>query len=189
MNDHEDYVLLHENHTWCIDREEYDTKKKSGQGFYECIIEILKERIQEDPYENRNAYFSLSQIYGLLGQLKFSLKMLLCVLYFDISGLDCLHQFEFEFELKQLEKSFDAYVMFAPLIIHMIKELSDEYEDTMVDEMYNGELPLGICSKKMFLDCIHSILDDTFNEEETMQKLRRVYHKKIKESMQNTEMA
>lgn len=188
LKDHEDYLLLHKNHTWCIDREEYDTKKKSGKSFYECIIEILKERIQEDPYENRNAYYSLAQIYGLLGQLKLSLKMLLYVLYFDISGLDCLHQLEFEFEQTQLEESFDAYVMFVPLIIHMIKELSDEYEDTMIDEIYNDELPMGICNKKLFLECVHSILNDSFNAEETMKKLRRSYHKKIKESMQNTEM-
>ena len=52
-----------------------------------------------------------------------------------------------------------------------------------MDNLYEQKLPVQVCDKKLFLSIIHSILDGTYNQEITEEKLKRAYYKYLHENI------
>lgn len=109
--------------------------------------------------------------------------MLLNVFYLDFSGVQGLSYFELYkqgvFSKKQLYDNFDASIMIAPGLISSIKGYKDIYDDKFVEKLYEWEIPINICNKKLFLEIIHEILDESYNEEVVLESLRTEYNKFI----------
>ena len=73
--------------------------------------------------------------------------------------------------------------MLAPGIPEPIKGFEDIYTDDIVNAIYEQKLPVQICEKKLFLAIVHSVLDGTYDQEATEEKLKRAYYKYLRESL------
>ena len=69
--------------------------------------------------------------------------------------------------------------MLAPGIITRIAELKDEYNDDIIDWLYEHKLPIQVCSKQLFRKIVHSIFEGTFDEDAVNEQLKRAYTKVI----------
>lgn len=45
------------------------------------------------------------------------------------------------------------------------------------------KLPVQMCDKKLFLSIVHSVLDGTYDQEATEEKLKRAYYKYLRENI------
>ena len=73
--------------------------------------------------------------------------------------------------------------MLAPGILNPISDFEDIYSDAIVDHIYEQKLPVQICEKKLFLTIVHSVLDGSYDQEATEEKLKRAYYKYLRESL------
>ena len=175
IRSHFDYVLLHQHKYLNIKWQEYDNNFRSGFTFYDIVYGILNNRIRYDKQNfGRNEYLSMYRLLAEEEKREQALRMILRVLYIDVSGSCSMHYYKM-FTKTQLLESFDAIIMLAPGIIKYIKEYKDIYSDMYVDDLYEFKLPIQICSKDFFVSMLHAIYDDRFDEKEYENKLKNLY--------------
>lgn len=182
LEEHNDYVLIHTHKTWDIDWREYDLKHKDGFSFYDTVWGIFNERLLQDNHHfGRNIYLMMYQLLEEEQRQIRALEMLLKVFYLDFSGVEGLNYFKLYkegiYSKKQLYDSFDVSIMIAPGLVSSIKNYKNVYEDKLVEKLYEWELPIRICDKKLFIGIIHSIFDGTYDEEFALENLRKAYKK------------
>lgn len=181
---HQNYVLVHTHKSnWGIDWHEFDANYKPGMSFYDVAWGIFNKRIIDSHNFGRNEYFNMYQLLMEEGKKDRAIKMLLQVFYLDLSGA-CDHggirlYKEGVYTKKDLIEHYDIAIMFAPGIITRIAELKDEYDDNIIDWLYDHKLPIQACSKLMFRKIVQSIFDGTFDEETANEQLKRAYAKVI----------
>ena len=73
--------------------------------------------------------------------------------------------------------------MLAPGILEPIKDFEEVYTDDIVNKIYDQKLPVQICEKKLFLSIVHSVIDGTYDQEMTEEKLKRAYYKYLRENL------
>ena len=180
----QNYVLVHTHKSnWGIDWHEFDANHKPGMSFYDVAWGIFNKRIIDSHNFGRNEYFNMYQLLMEEGKKDRAIKMLLQVFYLDLSGV-CDHggirlYKEGIYTKKDLIEHYDIAIMFAPGIITRIAELRDEYDDSIIDWLYEHKLPIQVCSKQLFRKIVHSIFDGTFDEEAANEQLKRAYAKAI----------
>ena len=180
LHEHNNYVLIHKHRNWCIDWHEFDVHHKPGYSFYDTVWGILSERASHDTYNfGRNEIFCMYQLLLEEGKRERALEMLLRVLYIDLSGARVFHmltQYKKGLLSKDyLKDSFRIAIMLAPGIIQPLVENKDIYSDDIIDQLYLQKLPVQICTKAMFRNIVHSILDGTFEENVVEEKLQKAY--------------
>ena len=181
----QNYVLVHTHKSnWGIDWHEFDANHKPGMSFYDVAWGIFNKRIIDSHNFGRNEYFNMYQLLMEEGKKDRAAKMLLQVFYLDLSGVcdySSLRLYkEGIYSKKDLLEHFDIAIMLAPGIISRIAELKDEYDDSIIDWLYEHTLPIQVCSKQLFQEIVLSIFDGTFSEEIATEKLQRAYEKTIK---------
>lgn len=182
---HYNYVLVHTHKSqWGIDWCEFDANYEPGMSFYDVAWSIFNKRITDSRNLGRNEYFNMYQLLMEEGKKNQAFKMLLHVFYLDLSGVCSLSSLrlykEGIYTKKDLLEHFDIAITLAPGIITQIAELKDEYDDGIIDWLYEHKLPIQICSKQLFRKIVLSILDGTFDREATTKLLQCAYAKAIK---------
>ena len=180
-----DYVLIHKHKDWGIDWKDYDSRRKPGYSFYDIVWGILNERVLKETYNfGRNAYLNMYQLLKEEGKKENAIEMLLRVLYIDLSGtlgMDCYKLYKDGiYTQKELIEYFNVAIMLAPGIINAVSDYKDIYNDNVVERVYEHKLPVVICNKKLFLDIVHSLLEGTYDEETTTEKVKKAYIKFVK---------
>ena len=87
------------------------------------------------------------------------------------------------YKQKEVRECFNIAIMLAPGILEPIKTFEDIYTDDIVNNIYEQKLPVQICDKKLFLSIVHSVIDGTYNQETTEEKLKRAYYKYLRENL------
>ena len=185
LEDHYDYVNIHKHKNWGIDWRTYDIKHKQGYSFYDTVFEIFNERISKGAVcFGRNEYYNMYQALAEENKREQALEMLMRVLYIDLSGVDGIDDIALykkgECTYNELRDSFDIFIMLAPGIVEPIAKYADVYNDDMVKHIYEWHLPVQICSKSLFLEIVHSVIDGTYNEQVMTCRLKAEYIKYIK---------
>lgn len=185
LSDHNDYVLVHKHKNWGIGWKEYDAHRRPGCSFYDTVWGIINKRIANDNQNfGRNEYLCMYQLLAEEGKRNRAIEMLLRVLYIDLSGvcgMNCYKMYKDGFYTqKELLEHFNVTVILAPGIINPISEYKDVYSDDIVNHLYEQKLPVQICSKTLFLNIVHSILDGTYDEEIVEKHLKTAYTKMVK---------
>lgn len=188
LEEHDDYVMVHKHKNWGVDWKEYDAHKVSGQSYYDTMLSIFNEQIANNSQSlGRNLYLYMFQLLSEEGKRASALQMLLRVLYIDLSGVEGMTWYDMYrqgfYTQKEVRECFSIAIMLAPGILNPIKELEDVYSDDIVHNLYEQKLPVQICEKKLFLSIVHSVLDGTYNQEATEEKLKRAYYKYLREQV------
>ncbi len=178
--EHENYVKIHKYKDWDIDWKEYDAKHEPHHSFYDTMWSILNERLKNSDNEYpRSEYFHMYQLYSEEGKNYEALKMLLRIIYIDISGVYGIPTYKIyltdKFIYKDVDEYFDSSVLFVPTLFLWIQKYKDVYSDDIINNLYEEKLPVQICSKEMFLWIVHSVLDGSFDEQITEHKLQDAY--------------
>lgn len=181
---HNNYILLHKHKIWGIDWFEFDEAHIQGCSFYDTAWRILNERAVQDQHCcGRIQYYHMYELLKEEGKREYALEMLLRVFYIDLSGAGCLNTFRLYHEgiwdKDHLANSFYTTIMIAPGIIEAIQSYKDVYSDDIVDRLYEWKLPIHICTKELFLEIVHSIIDGSFVVKKAEEKLRGEYCKFI----------
>lgn len=185
---HDDYVMVHKHKNWGIDWKEYDAHKIPGRSYYDTMWAIFNEQLANNPRDcGRGQYLYMYQLLNEEGKRERALQMLLRVLYIDLSGVEGMQWYDMYrqgfYNQKQVRECFNIAIMLAPGILEPIKSFEDIYTDDIVNAIYEQKLPVQICEKKLFLAIVHSVLDGTYDQEATEEKLKRAYYKYLRESL------
>lgn len=183
LQEHDDYIRLNKHGNWGIDVQEYEAKRRPGYSFYDTVWRILNERISPNANWGRNEYFFMYQLLAEEGRRKAALGQLLRVLYLDISGMDFLYDIRLfqngEETLRQIQDLLTSTSGLAPGVIGPIATYKDVYDDKMIAELYKWKIPVQLCSQELFLSLVHSVLDDTYDENVYASKLKAEYRQKL----------
>lgn len=182
LEEHYDYVLIHKHKSWGIDWKEYDANHHPETSFYDTVWGILNKRVITDKqYFGRHAYLNMYQLLEEEGKREQALEMLLRVLYIDFSGVFGLEHYTMYYERiytkKKLLEFFDVIIMAVPGVVNTIAKYKDVYSDSIIDRLYEQELPVQICDKTLFCKIVHSVLDGTYNEDSVNAELKSAYSK------------
>ena len=188
LADHADYVMVHKHKNWGIGWQEYDARKVPGRSYYDNMWAIFNEQLSRGPQDfGRTQYLFMYQLLNEEGKREQALQMLLRVLYLDFSGMDILRYADYYrrgfYKQKEMREMFNVVIMFAPGIINPIKDFADVYTDEMITKVYEQHLPVQICDRKLFLSIVHSVLDGTYDQAATEEKLKRAYYKYLRENL------
>lgn len=188
LREHDDYIMIHKHKNWGIGWKEYDSHKIPGHSYYDTMWGIFNEQLAKGPQDfGRCQYLFMYQLLNEEGKREQALQMLLRVLYIDLSGVDVLRYRDMYrqgfYNQKQMRECFDVVIMLAPGIVNPIKDFADVYSDEMIDTVYEQKLPIQVCDKKLFLSIVHSVLDNTYDQEITKEKLKRGYYKMLREQI------
>ena len=188
LREHDDYVMVHKHKNWGIDWKEYDMRKVPGRSYYDTMWAIFNEQLANNPRDfGRSQYLFMYQLLSEEGKREQALQMLLRVLYIDLSGVEGIQWYDMYrqgfYKEKEVRECFSIAIMLAPGILNPIKDFKDIYSDAIIDHIYEQKLPIQICEKKLFLTIVHSVLDDTYDQEATEEKLKRAYYKCLRESL------
>lgn len=179
-----DYVKIHKHNNWDIDWKDYDKRRKPGYNFYDIVWGIFNDRLLKSQDYGRNEYFNMYQLLAEEGRRKDALEKLLMVLYNDISGVEGNFIYtsckEGLYTKNEAIDDFDVAIMLAPGIVGAIKKFQDVFTDDIVEHIYNTyKLPIQLCDKKLFLEIVHSVISDDYDEEKIKKKLKIQYKKFI----------
>lgn len=185
---HDDYVMVHKHKNWGVGWKEYDARKIPGRSYYDTMWAIFNEQLAKDTQNyGRFQYYCMYQLLCEEGKRDCALQTLLRVLYLDFSGVEVLRYQDLYrqgiYNQKQMREMFSIAIMIAPGIVNPIKDFADVYSDEMVDKLYELKLPVQMCDKKLFLSIVHSVIDGTYNQEATEEKLKRAYYKYLRENI------
>ena len=186
LREHDDYVMIHKHKNWGIDWKEYDMHKVPGRSYYDTMWAIFNEQLANNPRDfGRSQYLFMYQLLSEEGKREQALQLLLRVLYIDLSGVEGMQWYDMYrqgfYKEKEVRECFSIAIMLAPGILNPIKDFKDIYSDAIIDHIYEQKLPVQICEKKLFLTIVHSVLDDTYDQEATEEKLKRAYYKYLRE--------
>ena len=186
LREHDDYVMVHKHKNWGIDWKEYDMHKVPGRSYYDTMWAIFNEQLANNPRDfGRSQYLFMYQLLSEEGKREQALQLLLRVLYIDLSGVEGMQWYDMYrqgfYKEKEVRECFSIAIMLAPGILNPIKDFKDIYSDAIIDHIYEQKLPVQICEKKLFLTIVHSVLDDTYDQEATEEKLKRAYYKYLRE--------
>ena len=185
---HDDYVMVHKHKNWGVDWKTFDAYKAPGRSYYDTMWMIFNEQlVKETQHYGRFQYYCMYQLLCEEGKRERALQMLLRVLYLDFSGVEVLRYQDLYrqgiYNQKQMREMFSITIMLAPGIVNPIKDFADVYSDEMISKIYEQKLPVQMCDKKLFLSIVHSILDGTYDQEATEEKLKRAYYKYLRENL------
>ena len=188
LADHADYVMVHKHKNWGIGWQEYDARKVHGRSYYDNMWAIFNEQLSRGPQDfGRTQYLFMYQLLNEEGKREQALQMLLRVLYLDFSGVGILRYADYYrrgfYKQKEMREMFSVVIMFAPGIIDPIKDFADVYTDEMITKVYEQHLPVQICDQKLFRSIVHSVLDGTYDQVAAEEKLKRAYHKYLRENL------
>ena len=188
LQEHDDYVMVHKHKNWGIGWQEYDGRKIPGRSYYDTMWAIFNEQLAAtSSHYGRNQYYCMYQLLNEEGKRERALQMLLRVLYLDLSGVEVLDYHDLYrqgiYNQKQMREWFNVIIMIAPGIVNPIKNFADVYSDEMVDMLFELKLPVQMCDKKLFLSIVHSVIDGTYDQELTEEKLKRAYYKYLRENL------
>ena len=186
--EHDDYVMVHKHKNWGVTWQEYDSHKIHGQNYYDTMWTIFNEQLSKQPRDyGRSQYLFMYQLLREEGKQEHALQMLLRVLYIDLSGVEGMQWYDMYhngfYNQKEVRECFNIAIMLAPGILEPIKEFEDIYTDDIVNKLYEQKLPVQICEKKLFLSIVHSVIDGTYEQETTEEKLRCAYYKYLREHL------
>ena len=186
LREHDDYVMIHKHKNWGIDWKEYDMHKVPGRSYYDTMWAIFNEQLANNPRDfGRSQYLFMYQLLSEERKREQALQLLLRVLYIDLSGVEGMQWYDMYrqgfYKEKEVRECFSIAIMLAPGILNPIKDFKDIYSDAIIDHIYEQKLPVQICEKKLFLTIVHSVLDDTYDQEATEEKLKRAYYKYLRE--------
>lgn len=187
LDTHIDYVQIHRHKNWEVDWKEYDSYKKPGYNFSDTMWSIFNDRLRTCDDFGRNAYFCMYNLLVEEHKEKNALEILLRILYIDLSGaylskrIDTVVEFYIDniYSWEELQSVFSAEVFLAPIFVTDIAKYKAFYNDSIVDKIYEWKLPMQLCSKQLFLEIVHSILDETYDEESVMNKLNHSFNKMV----------
>lgn len=187
LQEHDDYVMIHRHKNWGVDWQEYDAHKIPGRSYYDTMWGIFNEQLVKDQrLYGRLQYYYMYQLLSEEGKRDQALQMLLRVLYLDLSGVEVLHyQSLYQqgvYNQKQIREFYDIVITIAPGIINAIKDFADVYNDEMVDRVYEQKLPVQMCEPILFRSIVSSVLNDTYDQEATEEKMKRAYYKYLREN-------
>ena len=188
LREHDDYVMVHKHKNWGVDWKEYDAHKIPSRSYYDTMWAIFNKQLASNPRDyGRCQYLYMYQLLNEEGKREQALQMLLRVLYIDLSGVEGIQCYDLYkqglYKEKEVRECFDIAIMLAPGILNPIKEFEDIYSDELVSRLYEQTLPVQVCDKKLFLAIVHSILDGTYDQETTEERLKRAYYKYLRESL------
>lgn len=183
LAEHDIYVRLHQNRRWGVSWREFDENKKPGYSDNDILWGIFNRRVATSISYGRNEYLCMYQILVEERKRRSAIEMLLRIIYIDVSGVEGLDYLRLyrdgSFTEKEAKDNFGASVMIAPGLVADISSYADVYEDAIVDRIYEWKLPLNICEKELFLDMVHSCLNEAFDEKKFMSKLKRAYDEAV----------
>lgn len=188
LREHDDYVMVHKHKNWGVDWKEYDRHKRPGWSYYDTMWAIFNEQLANNPRDfGRSQYLYMYQLLNEECKREQALQMLLRVLYIDLSGVEGMQWYDMFrqgfYKEKEVRECFSIAIMLAPGILNPIRDFEDIYSDAIVDHIYEQKLPVQICEKKLFLTIVHSVLDGSYDQEATEEKLKRAYYKYLRESL------
>lgn len=188
LQKHDDYVMVHKHKNWGIGWKEYDARKVPGRSYYDTMWAIFNEQLATAPsHYGRNQYYCIHQLLSEEGKREHALQMLLRVLYLYLSGVEVLNYHNLYrqgiYNQKQMREWFNVIIMIAPGIVNPIKDFADVYSDEIVDKLYEQKLPVQMCDKELFLPIVHSVIDGTYDQEVTEEKLKRAYYKYLRDNL------
>lgn len=186
--EYDDYVMVHKHKNWGVDWKTFDAHKVPGGSYHDTMWGIFNEQLAQDTqHYGRFQYYCMYQLLCEEGKREHALQMLLRVLYVDFSGVEVLRYQDLYrqgiYNQKQMREMFSIAIMLAPGIVNPIKDFADVYSDDMISKIYEQKLPVQMCDKKLFLSIVHSILDGTYDQEATEEKLKRAYYKYLRENL------
>lgn len=189
LNRYDDYVKLHKNKNWMISWREYDSCKQIGYGFYDTVWGILNKRVIQESTMGlmRNDYYFMYEVLCQENKEKQAMEMLLRVLYVDLSGSEGVQFWDLyrtgAYGKLEILDTYDIAIMLAPGIVALIEKHKDVYDDSIIDKIYEWNLPFCCCDKQLFKKIVSSIMDGTYDEEAVNKKLKAVYGKSLKEQL------
>lgn len=182
-----DYVLLHTHKNWGIDWKEFDAEKLKcpGKSFYDVCWGIFNKRLLGQDAQRilgRNEYLNMHQLLMEEKRYKDALDQLLRVFYIDLSGYNSNALSLYSqgiYKKSDLKQGFQTSIMIAPGIIKGIGDLQDYYETDMARKMTEWKLPFNACSPDLYINIVESIIHGSFDEEDSLKKLKTGYNKAV----------
>ncbi|MBO7394037.1 MAG: hypothetical protein J6U98_07550 [Abditibacteriota bacterium] len=182
IDEHSDYVELHRYKGYNVGLREYTAEHKDGESFVDTVERIHKRRISEGGNDfGRTEFYSLYELYRSHDRERDALKAFLQCLYIDVSGYELADEYHGPRDKKDARMYFDSYIFIIPMTPKVIKKLGGFYDKAMLDEIYEYELPVQVCGKKIFDSIVKSAIDGTYDQDKALQKVRRAYNKYVNE--------
>lgn len=177
LEEHSDYIKIHNHTNWNINWKEYDNRKKPGYSFYDVVWGMFNERVFSSDTFGRNEYYMMFELLLEEGKRKRACEMLLKVLYLDLNGIEFKNDIQLYksniYSKNELYENLCHSFTFAPGVVYAITQFKDVYDESMIDNIYKQRLSIQLCSKELFREIVVSILKDTFDEEIYTQKLKK----------------
>lgn len=179
LTEYQDYVKLHQHKGWDISWQEYDAKKREGCSFNDTCWGIFNERLLHSYSMGRNEYYYMYQLLQEEKKDEKAFEFLLKILYLDISGVEGIDYLnllrEGRWDKTKVKECFGASIMLAPGIVESVERYKEYYSDKLIDDLYEWKLPVQICSKALFLELMHSIIDGSYDSEKATEKLQDAF--------------
>lgn len=169
LDEHADYIRLSAHQSWNISPAEYDTAKGANGRFYDVCWGIFNSRIMnvDNLTQHRNIYYNMYTLLKEEGKNQNAMEMLLRVLYYDVNSLSSGYLQGYRegyFKKKEFLEKAAQEVYFAPAIIKDIGDMEEYFSEEMIERLYSHKDALQPCSKKLFSEIVHAILDGNFDE-------------------------
>lgn len=185
----DDYVEIHRYKNWGISWQEYDSQHKNGDSFYTTVLAILNERAAKELTYGlaRNDYSYMYQVFCMKNDREQAVKMLLTVFYIQISGVEGIEVWESYKNGSQYDKAildtYNSAIFLDEGIIETLESYNDIYNDKIVDEVFDLELPFCCFDKSFFLSVIHSIMNKCYSSNITEKNLKQEYRKALRKKL------
>lgn len=178
LNEHDDYVKLHNHKNWEITLDEYIEFKHSlpfNGKFRDVAWSIFNKRIIEYAKNYgflRNNYLHMSYLMKEENKHNEELKYLLYVLFFDICGADIIERLRYCDTKKEALEKYYCFG-FNTVIPSEIFNLQKYYNEAYVKEIYSHyqNLPLNLCDAITFKELLLDIFNNCENFQEKYEKI------------------
>ena len=172
LENHKDYIKIHNHPNWQIKLEEYfETKRKLNfsASFNDVAWSIFNKRMLEFYSKNqyglqRNNYWNMFQLLIEEKKEKQAFEMIIKVIIYDLSGVDTLRTIElYESGIYTKKELLNSYsnIFLAPGIIKELLKLDQFYNDKLIKMIYKQVvLPINFCSESALIELLHAIFDN-----------------------------
>ena len=160
--------------------EDYEKERENKSRGDMDVERLTKEIESEEDVNNRNSYYARSGVYEAAGEHELALLDLLMVLRLDLSGV-CAYKSIKEFG-DEFKDPNNANIMFAPGLLNDIQSKKDWFKPSMIEKVYQKELPLDATNQLLFMEIVTRILNEKLDNE-SMAKYTAELLERFKEAV------
>lgn len=199
LEDREDYIKFFNLAVPYVAINEYEAEKaamKEKQSFEAIMITVLLKKIKclkdEDRFEAvKNLHFDIATLYEQLNYQPQAMYHYLTALYYETSGLEHYDSFLRFIAKKSTAKEMErlySYTCIDPQIIAGIKRMKDNYQDDMVDKIFEkNPISINLCVKEKYRELASDIVNGNYVNKDWQIYFWQTYKKLITKAKDITE--